>query len=96
MKKINNFLGFTLIALAIFWFGRVSILIQKSLKTFQQIQEQGPSYVQVIVLLNMFLPVVCLVGILTGAILILRSNRWGYYIGFISVAGYATEQFFFR
>ena len=41
MKKIKNFIGFALIALAIFWFGRVSVLIQKSLKTFQQIQEQG-------------------------------------------------------
>ncbi|MDP8266805.1 MAG: hypothetical protein P9M07_07685 [Candidatus Aceula meridiana] len=93
MEKIKNFIGFALIALAIFWFGHISVFIQKSLKTFQQIQEQGPSYVQIFVFLNVVFPIICLAGILIGAILILRNNNWGYYIGFISVLGYAAVQF---
>ena len=59
-----------------------------------QMQDQYNLFVKVIVLLNALFPAFCLIGLLAGVVLILRRNRWGYYIMFVALAGIAAHMFF--
>ena len=58
-------------------------------------QAEQSVFIKVVTLLNAVVPILCAVGILSGGILILCRNKWGYYLAGVSLAVIAARMFIF-
>ena len=69
--------------------------IRQAMDPNPDVQTQGSVFLKVIVLLNAVIPVLCVIGILSGGILILCRNKWGYYLAGVSLVVIVARMFIF-
>ena len=92
--KFEKIAGIICIFLPFVWSISLGRWLQESLKVYHHAAQEESLFLLVITLMNMLLPVICLAGIFTAGLLILRHNRWGYYVAFIFIAGLLAQRFF--
>ena len=74
--------------------------LDKSIQFFQLFWEnltrlpEAGNVFEAEIFLTVWIPLMCLLMALTGFILIMRRNRWGYALSFVGCLGIALVQFF--